>query len=84
MYIILYLCYLFGSFIIEVGVLAANPTKNGGVITFGIFRILIQMYIIYFTIKLYEFFVILAISAPRTPFAQYCMYVVGNVNTTCL
>ena len=54
MYIILYLCYLFGSFIIEVGVLAANPTKNGGVITFGIFRILIQMYIIYFTIKFYN------------------------------
>jgi len=54
MYIILYLCYLFGSFIIEVGLLAANPTKNGGVIAFGIFRILIQMYIIYFTIKFYN------------------------------
>ena len=54
MYIILYLLYLFASFIIEVGVLAGNPTKNGGVITFGIFRILIQMYIIYFTIKFYN------------------------------
>jgi|TARA_B110000914_G_C15395976_1_gene414784 hypothetical protein len=54
MYIILYLLYLFGSFIIEVGLLAANPTKSGGVIAFGIFRILIQMYIIYFTIKFYN------------------------------
>lgn len=54
MYIILYLCYLFGSLIVEVGLLGANPTKSSGVLVFGIFRVLIQMYIIYFTIKFYN------------------------------
>ena len=38
----------------EVGLLGANPTKSSGVLVFGIFRVLIQMYIIYFTIKFYN------------------------------
>jgi len=57
LYITLYLLYLssvFSIVLIEVGLLVGNPTKNGAVIAFGIFRILIQMYIIYFTIKFYN------------------------------
>ena len=54
LYIIFYLIYLFLSFLFEIVMLSRNSHRDTSIIIFSVFRILMQSYIIYFTIKFYN------------------------------